>query len=240
MLNLSFVQETLKKHIADSHVVVAVSGGPDSMFLLYVCQKTLKREQIVVAHFDHQIRKYSYKDAQLVEDYCSKNRLIFVQGTKDIQALLKKKKGSLEEVARTERYAFLRKIKSQCQAKYILVAHHRDDNVETMLLHFFRGSGLHGLTGLQELNADILRPLLGCSKKEILAYCKKNKVPFAVDKTNLQANTSRNMIRLKIIPLIKKINPGFDETLLQNSLQFRDIEDFLKKEARQFLNQEKD
>lgn len=235
MLDISLVKAALKKHVASGPVVIATSGGPDSMFLLHHCRKLLKREQIVVAHFNHQIRKESSKDARLVESYCLKNRLIFVQGQKDIPALLKGKKGSMEEVARKERYAFLRRIKAQTKADYILTGHHADDQVETILLHFVRGSGLHGLTGLQEAHDDILRPLLNYSKQDILSYCRKCKIPYRIDTTNLKANTSRNLLRLKIIPLLKKINPNFEKTLLQNSLQFRDIEDFLKKEAKHFL-----
>ncbi len=235
MLDLLALKAKLSQYIQESPVVVAVSGGPDSMFLLWLCQKFLKKEQIIVAHFEHGIRKESNQDALLVHDYCLKHELTFVMESADIPTLAKQKGLSVETCGREARYLFLRSIKIQYKGRYILVAHHRDDQVETILLHFFRGSGIQGLSGMPEKQNDILRPLLEVEKKEILTYCKKHRIPYTIDKTNLQSTGSRNLIRLEILPLIRKINPHFEDTMLQNMIQYRDIAEYIEQEAMYFL-----
>lgn len=239
MIRLSAVKKILQTYIHQYPVIIAVSGGPDSMCLLSICQKVLGVQNIVVAHLDHQIRKNSAQDAQLVEDYCKKYHIRYETTKANVPLRATKEKTSLEESARNVRYSFLREIKIKYHASYILTAHHKDDNIETILLHFIRGAGLRGLKGMQQQTGDLLRPFLPFSKPDLVQYCHKNKIPYHIDHTNNIPDTARNRIRLCIIPEIKKINPHFVETVLHNAQQFADIENWLQQEVKRFLNEEK-
>ncbi len=237
---LSRFKENIAPHIADKKpLIVAVSGGPDSMCLLHLLLKSVPRDHIIVGHFDHMIRKESGQDALFVADYCNRNGIACIIAQADIPLLAKKNKRSLEEMARIERYTFLRQLKHEYHASLVLTAHHRDDTVETILLHLIRGSGLQGFAGLQEKHQDILRPLLGYSKEELLRYCEKHQIPNRLDKTNLKPNTTRNMLRLKILPLLRGLNPNLEETLLRTATQMKDLQEFLATEAGQLRRQKK-
>jgi tRNA(Ile)-lysidine synthase len=223
-------------HNNNTPLVIAVSGGPDSMGLLHLCIQTIPQKLLVVAHFDHQLRKEGRKDAMLVETYCVKHHLRYEYGKASVASLAKQEKRTLEEMGRIKRYQFLRQVKEKYQATHIVTAHHLDDQVETILLHLIRGSGLHGLTGMDVCSKDILRPLLSYRKQDIIDYCQKNKVPYRIDTTNKQPMYTRNIIRLKILPLMEKINPQVSNNILKTARQLKDIEDYLKHEASHFLN----
>lgn len=231
------VTETLEAFVGKKDtVILAVSGGPDSMFLLDVCRRILGKARIVAAHFNHRVRSDSGIDEGIVRAYCAKHGIAFVHGSADIPHKAKTAKKGLEEIGRIARYAFLESVRKKEKAAYVLTAHHADDQVETILLHFVRGSGVHGLTGMPTLSNTILRPLLSITKKEILAYLKAKKIRYATDSTNLVPDTSRNLLRLEVIPLLEKINPGFAKTLLHSSALFSDLSSFLTKEAEAFLS----
>lgn len=230
------ITETLETFVEKKDtVVLAVSGGPDSMFLLDVCRRVLEKGQILAAHFNHHVRKDSAVDEGIVRAYCAKHGIAFMLGSADIPRKAQMAKKGLEETGRIARYAFLERVRKKEKAAYILTAHHADDQIETILLHFIRGSGVHGLTGMPMLSGRILRPLLGVTKKEILAYLKAKKIRYATDSTNLVSDTSRNLLRLEVIPLIEKINPGFAKTILHSSALSSDLSVFLSDEAEAFL-----
>lgn len=216
-------------------LIIAVSGGPDSMALLHLCLQTIPTKLLIVGHFNHQIRQESKKDAAFVAEYCKKNNLRYEYGQAPVAILAKQEKRTLEEMGRIQRYQFLRQAKEKYHADFILTAHHLDDQVETILLHLIRGSGLHGLTGMDLCTKDILRPLLSSPKKELIDYCRINKIAYQIDRTNAQSVYTRNMIRLKIIPMMEKINPQVKKNLLKTARQLKDIEDYLKQEALHFL-----
>jgi tRNA(Ile)-lysidine synthase len=112
-------------------------------------------------------------------------------------------------MARTERYAFLASVMNKYGAKYILTAHHLDDNIETFLLHLIRGTKVHGLTGIPEQNQSILRPLLGMTKSEIIHQLTIHEIPYVVDSTNAEDIYARNHLRLNILPLFERMNPEY-------------------------------
>ena len=231
---LQEVTDIFKKHTHRGDTfIVAVSGGPDSMCLLHLCMQIVPKKNIVVGHLDHQIREDSEQDCDFVKEYCKKNKITFESTTKNIPAIAQKEKQTLEEAARRQRYAFLISLKEKHEARFVLTAHHSDDNVETILLHLIRGAGVHGMIGMRGFTEHILRPLLEFPKEQIMRYCTANNIPFREDETNKEPTTSRNIIRLETIPSIKKINPNFNKTILRNRMLFLDLEKELEEKARQ-------
>ncbi len=258
---------TLKKYLKDGDCVVAgISGGPDSIFLLYLLEKL--QIKIIAAHINHQLRKEADEDEKFVSKLCheakcarahfllkktackshslptqntSSQSTIFAPLTADISALSKKSHQGLEETGRKVRYDFFKKLAKKYQAKFIITAHHSDDNLETIILNFARGASLQGLSGMQEAENNtkapsLLRPLLTISKKQILDFLKFKKLKFRIDKSNNSLVYKRNFIRHKIIPLLKEINPGIATTLSKNTENLREINEFLKSTAQDWIN----
>ncbi len=250
----------LKKHIQKNDTVVAgISGGPDSIFLLHILAKLPIK--IIAAHVNHQLRKEANGDEEFVKKICMHNwhtdygtnntnpaqnsstsaTIIFAPLTSDIKSLSQKSKQGLEETGRKVRYDFFNKLAKKYQAKVIITAHHADDNLETIILNFARGASLQGLSGMQEMEisntspTSLLRPLLTISKTEILDFLRFNKLKFRVDKSNNSLVYKRNFIRHKIIPLLKEINPSISSTLSKNTENLREINEFLKSSAKEWL-----
>lgn len=238
MLLLEHVKALIKKYVApEEKVVVAVSGGIDSMCLLYCCEQTLDKKQLIVAHMDHGLRKKSKEDRLFIEQYCKERGIAFEYREISVEKIAQEKKESIEECARNERYSFLRNVKDAHLARFILTAHHQDDNVETILFHWIRGAGLHGLIGMRQITDEVLRPFLrSVSKANILEFAEQHKIPFVHDESNDIPAVSRNIIRLEILPLIRKINPNFSKTILKNTVQFFDIERGLEQQARETIS----
>lgn len=234
------ILEILKKHIQDGDTVVAgISGGPDSIFLLEFLKKLPIK--IIAAHVNHQLRKEANGDEEFVKKLCQSPTTIFSPLSSNIKALSQKSKQGLEETGRKVRYDFFNKLAKKYQAKFIITAHHADDNLETIILNFARGASLQGLTGMQEMETSntstiaLLRPLLTISKQEILDFLRFKKIKFHVDKSNNSLVYKRNFIRHKIIPLLKEINPSISSTLSKNTENLREINEFLKSSAQEWL-----
>ena len=169
-------------------VVVGVSGGPDSVCLLHILKRLCDLEgpyegvSLHVAHLDHGLRGEAGRaDAQFVANLAAQWGFFSTRGEADVPALARQSHRSLEEVARQARYTFLRQVASSVGAERIAVAHHADDQVETLVMHWLRGSGLAGLAGMRALEGDIIRPLLGISRAEILRYCEQHQLPYRED-----------------------------------------------------------
>ena len=199
---LNKLQDKLQKN--DS-VVVAVSGGPDSMALLdTVCKLKEKLNlKITCAHVNHKLRAESEAEAIMVRDYCEKKGIFFEFMTIDSY-----NDDNFHNDARIKRYDFFEKSVKKCQAKYLLTAHHGDDLMETVLMRIVRGSTLSGYAGFAEESEKegykILRPLITYTKDEILNYVIKNGIPYAVDKSNDKDVYTRNRFRKYILPPLKK------------------------------------
>ncbi|MEK7544651.1 MAG: tRNA lysidine(34) synthetase TilS [Patescibacteria group bacterium] len=219
-------------------VIIGVSGGADSVALLNLIVNLSEKLKfkIIVAHVNHSLRgKESDMDEEFVKNLCKKYDIIFVSKKVDIKELQKKQKISLEDAGRQARYTFFYRIKEEYNADFILLAHHRDDNVETMLLNLIRGSGVRGLTGIAMGSKDVIRPLLDFSKKELMEYCAMKKLGFREDKTNKDTEIRRNYVRHKLIPAIEKINPNFREMFHFKSFYFEEIEHFLNLASFEFM-----
>jgi tRNA(Ile)-lysidine synthase len=202
-------------------VVVAVSGGADSLCLLHLLHrlcgpgKQYPTVQLHVAHLNHQLRgQESERDASLVAQLACSWGLPVTIGSIDVSALARQEQRSLEDAARVARYRFLREV---ARGQLIAVAHHRDDQVETLLLHWLRGGGLASMVGLQPRQQDIIRPLLCVTHVDTLAYCKQNNLVPLEDASNSDLRFLRNRIRHQLLPLLTELNPGIRETLLRNA-----------------------
>ncbi len=220
------LQERLKNNLiekcllqSNTTVIVAVSGGPDSIALLHLLY-SLRRElhlTLVVAHIDHGLRpSESSEEQNLISSLCKEKDLPCDIYAVDARSMQKERKNSLEESCRILRYQALEKCREQYGARYIAVAHNADDQAEEVLLRLIRGTGLTGLSGMRWKNGAVIRPLLNIPKQEILAYLARNTLCYAVDSSNQDTRFLRNRIRHKLIPALQEnYNPAIKETLLQ-------------------------
>lgn len=221
-------------------IVVGVSGGPDSLTLLTLLNKYKSKfnYEIIVAHVNHLIRKDSTDDEQFVENYCKKNGIKFYCKRVNVQEIAKQQKKGEEEVGRNERYKFFDEICEKENANKIAIAHNMNDNAETMLLNLIRGTGLNGLEGIQpsQYNNRFIRPLINCNRNEIEDFCKENNLEPRIDSTNKENIYKRNIIRNKLIPFLKELNPNIIETLSRTSVIIAENNEFIQKEAQKNFN----
>ncbi len=210
-------------------VIVAVSGGPDSMCLLDSLFKLKDKIgfEVIVAHVNHGIRKESDQEKIYVEDFCKARNIPFYYLKVDVPALSKERKMSEETCGRSVRYNFFEEVRKKEKANSIAVAHNLNDNVETILLNLVRGTGLKGLTGMDFKFNNIIRPLLTIEKKDILLYNKELELNPCFDKTNEEEIYLRNKIRLTLIPFLEKLNPNFIENISRMRGILKEDNDFI-------------
>ncbi|MDD4747568.1 MAG: tRNA lysidine(34) synthetase TilS [Salinivirgaceae bacterium] len=205
----------------NSKLLVAVSGGADSMVLLWLLQKC--NVEIVVAHCNFNLRATdSDLDQQLVQKYCQVNGVqLFVKSFNTIEEA--KAKGiSIEMAARDLRYQWFDELSAQVSADYIATGHHCNDNVETVFLNMTRGTGLRGICGMKSKNGTIVRPLLWALRSDIEEFAHDNNIPYRTDHTNIDTAIPRNRFRHNVIPEIEAINPSFMKTMSSNMAIWND------------------
>lgn len=218
-------------------LVIAVSGGVDSMVLLDLILRSHPKEHLVVAHFDHMLRwEDSDRDRELVAGFCEKNNLIFKSDRVDIWELHIRSGWSLEAIARWERYSFLEKIREKYEAKYILTAHHSDDQIETVLLNMIKWWKIQWLSGMSVLSWTLFRPLLFEKKSDIREYAETLRISFHEDATNLDTDFDRNKIRHQILPLLEEMNPSIHRTISHLALYMQDLAWFLYRESESWFH----
>lgn len=201
--------------LKDKKLLLAVSGGIDSMVLLDLFYKL--RFDICVVHCNFQLRgKESDGDEMLVREICQERYIPYFIETFDTLEFAKENKLSIQLAARKLRYDWFQEIIS-LGFDYVLTAHHLDDNVETFLINFTRGTGLEGLTGIPAQNGNIIRPLLPFSRLEIENYALENKIQWREDSSNASDKYFRNKLRHDIVPILKELNTGFLDSF-QNTL----------------------
>jgi tRNA(Ile)-lysidine synthase len=217
------VKFILNKKLIDAGdtILVALSGGADSVFLLEFLLKYKKRFNIDIAafHLNHNLRgKEATIDEQFCKNLTAQKIIPFFSTSKNVKLFAKRNRMSLEEAGRELRYAELLKIAKTNNYTKIATAHNADDNAETVLLNLIKGTGIKGLSGIPVKRAKIIRPILVLSKKEILGYLHNKKIDYRIDSSNIENNYQRNYLRNEIIPLIKdKLNPQFDSAVLRTS-----------------------
>jgi len=186
-------------------LVCALSGGADSVALLDALTERARRDgfELVAAHLDHGLRPSASADAAFCGELCGRLGVRLVAARGDVRARARREKGTLEELARAERYAFLRRVKDETGAVAIAVAHTEDDQAETFLLRLLRGSGGAGLQAMRPRSGDVLRPLLGVSRAEVLAHLGARGLPWREDETNRDHAFARNRVRHELIPYLE-------------------------------------
>lgn len=184
---------------AEEMVLVAVSGGPDSLALLQILMHL--HYAVCVAHVNHGLRKEANFEEKFVREFCEEKHIpCFVK-----RLDLAEHKGlSLEEAGRAERYAFFEEVAKQQGCSKIATAHHLNDQVETVLMNLFRGSGLSGLKGMEKKRGNVIHPLLEVTREEIETYCQVQGLTPRRDESNEEAIYTRNKIRLELIPYLEK------------------------------------
>ncbi len=236
-------KENIKKNNLfpqNSKLVVAVSGGPDSVCLLYLLNKLRKEYplSLLVAHVNYGLRgKEADQDALFVAHLAKRFGLPFFllkansQTNHGLEG--KKEKENLEAHLRQIRYRFFEKVRREERAHFVAVAHNLNDQAETIIMNFLRGSSFQGLSGMKEKSGKIIRPLLLFSREEILQYLKEEKAEFRLDQTNFDQSFTRNRIRYSLIPYLKEnFNPQIFATMQNNAFICQDDADFLKKLAK--------
>lgn len=220
--------------IADGDkILIALSGGPDSVFLLHFFLKYKKKYKIKIGavHINHQLRgSDSERDEMFCEAICNElNVPLFVKRA-NVKVIAKRTKSSLELAGRKIRYDFFEKILSSEKFDKIATAHNADDNAETVMLNLIKGAGIKGISGIPVKRGNIVRPVLCLSKSDILKYLDVNKYEYRFDESNLSDEYERNILRNNIIPLIKKnLNPAFDDAVLNSALNFQRLNLFVEK-----------
>ena len=222
----------LRSHVpAGSRVLVAVSGGPDSVALAHFMRG--QPYALLIGHIDHALRKGSARDARFVRRLARAWDIPCRVKRKNVMAYARAHHRGVEEAARDVRYQALAEVAKHAKCSAITTAHSADDQAETVIMNFLRGSGATGLSGMpvaRRLGPSsetlLVRPFLRVRKEQLLRYLKTHAVPYRRDPTNRSLQFSRNRIRLTTLPYLEKLNPGLRERLTQTAEIFRQEEDF--------------
>ncbi len=208
--------------------IIGFSGGADSSAILHFLSKRTKK--LLAVHINHMIRgEEALRDEYFCKNMCKKYGVKFLSFRVDVPLLAEERKQGLEETAREERYRIFNKIISQNgDYKCIVTAHNANDNAETVIFNLSRGSGAKGIAGIKPVINNIVRPLIHCSKEEILEYCKENSISYVNDSTNMDTDYTRNYIRHEIIPMLEKINPSFIDSCLRMGELLRDDDKYIQ------------
>ncbi|WP_457567089.1 tRNA lysidine(34) synthetase TilS [Desulfurobacterium sp.] len=235
------VLSTIKKFslIAPNDTVLcAVSGGPDSVALLHMLKNFSQTLNIKIyaAHFNHKLRgEESDIDEIFVKNLCQKLSIPLIVGSTDVKRISQGK--NVEDTARKERYKFLQATANKLKADKIAVGHTASDLCETIIFNLSKGTGIKGLRGFLPKRDNIVRPLFEITREEVEEYLKSNNIHFRIDSSNFDTKFSRNLIRLHVIPHLKRINPSIERTFLKEAETFRELEDFIENETETALKQ---
>lgn len=238
------VIETIKKYnlIEDGDkIILAVSGGPDSISMLDILYKIQQNEKInfkiVVAHVNHMIREEAMEDAIYVKNFCKKRNIEFYLKSIDVKKIANNNKIGTEEAGRKERYKFFDELAKKINANKIAIAHNKNDNVETVFMHILRGTGINGLKGIEPKRGMYIRPLIECERREIEEYCEENNLEPRIDKTNFENIYTRNKIRNVVIPYVQKeFNQNIIQTIDRLSKLVIEEEEYMDKQVKKVFN----
>lgn len=242
------IQPAFWKHINGNHlcnktdkILLAVSGGADSMMMADLFMK--EGFCVGIAHCNFQLRENDAdKDELLVKTFSLKNNIPFYSIQFETKKFAEEEKLSIEEAARMLRYEWFEKIRAHNDYSFIATAHHQNDNNETLLFNFLRGTGIHGLHGIPVKQGKIIRPMLFLSKGEIKEYVVQNNIPYSEDITNLSNDYTRNYLRNTIVPMLEQHFPGLEKRLNQNIKRLAEAEQLYNESIgryRKYLVEEK-
>ena len=223
------VKDYLHKILLDnSKIVVACSGGPDSMCLLdqLIKVRDSKKLTIICAHVNHKMRQESEAEDKVVKEYCKKNTIIF-----EYMEIINYEDDNFHNQARIKRYSFFKSLLEKYSANYLMTAHHGDDLMETILMRIVRGSNLKGYIGFKKeskfYNYKMIRPLIHVTKEEIANYNNINNIPYVIDKSNESDKYTRNRYRHVVLPFLKSEENDVHKKFLKFSQELSKIDEFL-------------
>jgi tRNA(Ile)-lysidine synthase len=223
-------------------IVVAVSGGPDSVALLHLLHRLSGRMgwELIVAHVNHQFRREeSAREATYVSALAEQLQIHCEVGEIDVPEYILQHALNAQAAAREKRYEFLHQVAARYGAGKIALAHHADDQAETVLMRIIRGTGPSGLAGIaskrREHNVDLIRPLMGIYKSEIMAFLHANGIEACRDSSNEQRKYFRNQLRLDVMPFLQQYNNQLPQSLNRLARVMRDEGDFIENEAKRIL-----
>ncbi|MBQ2735453.1 MAG: tRNA lysidine(34) synthetase TilS [Clostridia bacterium] len=226
----------------DTAVLLALSGGADSRALLHLLHVSSKTDgfRLVLAHVDHGIRgEESARDREFCRALAKKYGLELFLLETDVPTLAANSGRGLEEEARAVRYSFFEDLMEAQKIPILVTAHHADDNLETMLFRLCRGTGLQGLGGIAPVRdfagGVLVRPLLRCTRREILQYCEENQLEYVTDSTNADTSYARNKIRAEVIPVLELLFDDLQKRTVEMAEDLREDEKLLSKEAGKML-----
>ena len=241
-------------------IVLGVSGGPDSICMLDIINKLMKKNNsckkdkpiskgchlnpeplatfgIVVAHINHMIRDEADDDEEFVKNFCEKNNIDFYSKSIDVKKLANNNKIGTEEAGRLARYDFFDEVCKKANCNKIAIAHNKNDKVETIIMNLLRGSGISGLKGIEPKRENYIRPLIECDRSEIEDYCEERNLQPRIDKTNFENIYTRNKVRNIIIPYIKdEFNPNIIDTLDRLSCLVCEQEDYMEEQVKKVFD----
>lgn len=238
------VLKTIQKYNliqANDKIVLGVSGGPDSLFMLYMLNN-LKEElkfNIVVAHINHMIRAEANSEEEFVKEFCRKINVEFYSKRIDVEEYANNNKIGIEEAGRKVRYDFFEEVLETTNSNKIAIAHNKNDKVETIIMHLLRGSGVSGLQGIEPIKDNkIIRPIIEIDRAEIEEYCIMRNLEPRIDKSNFENIYTRNKIRNIVIPYIQtEFNPNIVETITRLSEIITEENQYLIKQTEQSYKQ---
>lgn len=233
------VIKTIKKYNLIENgdkIILAVSGGPDSISMLDILYKIQQNKninfEIIVAHVNHMIREEAMEDAMYVKEFCKKRNIEFYLKSIDVKKIANNNKIGTEEAGRKERYKFFNELAKKTNANKIAIAHNKNDNAETVFMHILRGTGINGLKGIEPKRGMYIRPLIECERKEIEKYCEENNLEPRIDKTNFENVYTRNKVRNIVIPYVQKeFNQNIIETIDRLSKLVTEEEEYMEKQV---------
>ena len=228
------VIDELRLKLNNEKAVVTCSCGIDSATLLDLVLKAIPCENVIVAHVNHNKRKESIIEQEYIESFCMEKNLKL-----EVLTLPKESNGNFQEWARNKRYEFFEDVAKKNSAKYILLAHHANDNLETILMRIMKTSSLKGYAGMEKCTIQngvyIYRPLLNTPKEEIENYAKENNIKYFEDSSNAKDDYTRNRIRHHIVPLLQEENPSLFESISKYSQTLLSANKLLEKVKVEFI-----
>lgn len=239
----TFIKHT-QMGIEGQHIVIAVSGGPDSMALLHFLYKERQKYniRITAAHINHQLRgDESDQDEHLVRAYCEQAGIAFISQRVDVKRYAQEQRIGSSLAARELRYSQLERILDKVKGGYLAVAHHGDDQIETVLMKLVRSANALQKPGMEAVRpfhqAILIRPFLSLSKVDIVAYCEENRIPYRIDSSNASSAYTRNRFREVILPFVTEENPNIHMHVQRYQEWLSEDQDFLNGLAEEAMKQ---
>lgn len=227
------ILNTIQEHkllFQQDSAIVAVSGGPDSMALLWFLNKLMPDCSLTAVYINHNLRPdETVTEQACVAQFCQTLGVDYRYTSINVKEHAKHTGSSLEECARALRYKTLDEMSMICKASVIAVGHTRDDQAEEILIRLIRGTGLKGLSGMKPKNGKVIRPLLEVTKQELITYLEKHQITYCIDSSNSSRAFLRNKIRLDLLPLLEQeFNPAIREKICNTAIILQDEERFLE------------